>query len=110
MSENLAEMSCSMCVSATESMPVEEQQRLLEKLQGWNIVDEHHLERHYRFKNFKQALSFVNQVGEVAELEKHHPDIYFTWGKVKIEIMTHSIDGLTEADFILAAKIDAITS
>lgn len=109
MSEELAEMSCSMCINATESMPPAEQQEMLKKLDGWDIIDAHYLERKYKFKNFKQALAFVNQVGEVAEAEKHHPDIYFTWGKVTIQIMTHSIDGLTEADFILAAKIDCIT-
>jgi len=108
MTEDLAEMSCSLCVGATETMPVDQQKKMLTQLEGWEIMDGHHLERHYKFKNFKQALAFVNQVGEVAETEKHHPDIYFTWGKVSIQIMTHSVDGLTEADFILAAKINQI--
>lgn len=109
MSEVLAEKSCSMCINATETMPVEEQQVMLAKVPGWEIVDNHHLERKYKFKNFKKALAFVNHVGEVAEVEKHHPDIYFTWGKATIQIMTHSVDGLTEADFILAAKISEIS-
>jgi 4a-hydroxytetrahydrobiopterin dehydratase len=109
MSEELAEMSCKMCVGATETMPVAQQQEMLAKIPNWEIVDNHHLHRRYKFKNFKQALAFVNQVGEVAETEKHHPDIYFTWGKVTIQIMTHSVDGLTEADFVLAAKLNRIS-
>lgn len=110
MSEELAAQSCSVCVGATEAMGSEQQQEYLARLSGWEIIEGHHLERNYKFKNFKLALSFVNKVGEVAEAEKHHPDIYFTWGKVKINIMTHSVDGLTEADFVLAAKINQLDS
>jgi 4a-hydroxytetrahydrobiopterin dehydratase len=72
---------------------------------GWKVIDDHHLSREYRFDDFAQALAFVNRVGEIAEREGHHPDIYFTWGKARIDIWTHKIDGLTESDFILAAKI-----
>jgi len=74
----------------------------------WKAVDEHQLERNYKFPNFKTALEFVNNIGEVAEQEGHHPNIDFTYGKVKITIYTHAIDGLSENDFILAAKIDKI--
>lgn len=72
----------------------------------WKVVDEHHLEKVYVFKDFALALAFTNKVGKIAEEEGHHPDIYLSWGKVKIELWTHKINGLTESDFILAAKID----
>lgn len=73
---------------------------------GWRIVDEHHLEKDYRFPDFAQALAFVNRVGAIAEAEGHHPDLLLAWGRVRISIWTHSIDGLTESDFVLAAKCD----
>ncbi|MGA9476556.1 MAG: 4a-hydroxytetrahydrobiopterin dehydratase, partial [Desulfobacterales bacterium] len=73
---------------------------------GWMIVDEHHLEREYKFKNFRQALDFTNRVGELAEEQGHHPDIHLSWGRVKLKIWTHKINGLTERDFIFAAKVD----
>jgi len=81
---------------------------LLEQLDGWILVAEHHLEKEYRFPNFAEGLEFVNRVGEIAEAEGHHPDISLAWGRVAIKIWTHKIDGLTESDFILAAKIDQI--
>lgn len=84
----------------------------LEKLSAqtpeWQVVDEHHIERDFRFSDFRAALDFTNKVGELAEGEGHHPDIYLAWGKVGIRIWTHKIDGLTESDFILAAKIDRL--
>jgi 4a-hydroxytetrahydrobiopterin dehydratase len=80
----------------------------LKELSGWEVVEQHHLEKGYAFDDFAQALAFVNRVGELAEAEGHHPDIYLTWGKVRIQIWTHKIDGLTESDFILAAKIDEL--
>jgi 4a-hydroxytetrahydrobiopterin dehydratase len=72
----------------------------------WNVVDEHHLTREFRFDDFRQALDFVNKVGELAEQENHHPDIYLTYGRVRIDLWTHKIGGLHENDFVLAAKID----
>lgn len=75
---------------------------------SWCIVNEHHLEKAYYFHDFCQALAFTNMVGEVAEVEGHHPDILLTYGKVKIQLWTHKIDGLSESDFILAAKCDEI--
>ena len=71
---------------------------------AWKVVDGHHLEREFAFPDFKSALAFTNRVGALAESEGHHPDIYLAWGKVRITIWTHKIDGLTESDFILAAK------
>jgi 4a-hydroxytetrahydrobiopterin dehydratase len=74
----------------------------------WNVVNEHHLTRAFTFPNFKQALDFVNRVGTLAEEQGHHPDILLTWGKAEITLWTHKIDGLTESDFIMAAKIDRL--
>jgi 4a-hydroxytetrahydrobiopterin dehydratase len=74
----------------------------------WKIIDEHHLVRAYKFPDFKSALAFVNRVGEVAEEQGHHPDILLAWGKVEITTWTHAVDGLTESDFILAAKVDRL--
>jgi len=82
---------------------------LLGKLDdGWRLVAQHHLEKEYSFEDFVTALEFVNQVGSIAEEQGHHPDIYLTWGRVAVKIWTHKIDGLTESDFILAAKLDAV--
>ena len=73
---------------------------------GWRIVEEHHLEKEYRFSNFAEALAFVNRVGAMAEEQRHHPDLFLAWGRVRVTIWTHKIDGLTESDFVFAAKCD----
>ena len=78
------------------------------QLGGWEVVREHHLEKTYTFPDFQKALVFVNRAGAIAEQEGHHPDLHLSWGKVGVEIWTHKIDGLTESDFILAAKFDQI--
>jgi 4a-hydroxytetrahydrobiopterin dehydratase len=70
------------------------------------VIDEHHLEKQYKFKDFQGALEFVNKVGEMAEAQGHHPDVYLAWGKVKLTVWTHKIKGLHESDFIFAAKAD----
>jgi len=74
----------------------------------WQVINEHHLEKEYKFKNFAQALEFVNKVGRLAESQGHHPDIYLSWGKVKLLLWTHKINGLHKNDFILAAKADEL--
>lgn len=76
--------------------------------EGWKVIGEHHLEKDYLFKNFREALEFTNKIGEIAEQEGHHPDILLSYGKVKIQLWTHKIDGLSESDFILAAKYDNV--
>ncbi len=81
---------------------------LAAQVPGWSVVNDHHLEKEYRFRDFKSALAFTNRVGELAEQQGHHPDILLAWGKVRISIWTHKIDGLTESDFILAAKLDEL--
>ena len=77
---------------------------------SWQIVAEHHLEKEYRFENFADALAFVNRVGAIAEEQNHHPDLFFSWGRARITIWTHKIDGLTESDFVFAAKCDQLAA
>jgi 4a-hydroxytetrahydrobiopterin dehydratase len=74
----------------------------------WKVINDHHLTRAFTFPDFKQALDFVNKVGALAEEQGHHPDIMLKWGKVEITLWTHKIDGLTESDFIMAAKISRL--
>ncbi len=74
----------------------------------WTVSNDHHIEKEFEFPDFKTALAFVNKVGEIAESQGHHPDIFLAWGQVGVKIWTHKIDGLTESDFILAAKIDEL--
>jgi 4a-hydroxytetrahydrobiopterin dehydratase len=81
--------------------------RLMEQLEGWTF-EQGHLAKSYHFPDFKGALEFVNRIGAIAEEQAHHPDVYMTWGKVSLEVWTHKIDGLTESDFILAAKFDEV--
>ena len=76
---------------------------------GWHVVKGHHLEREYKFKDFKEALAFTNAVGKLAEKVGHHPDIFLAWGKVKLTLWTHKIDGLSESDFIFAAKVNNLS-
>ena len=73
---------------------------------GWKVMNGHHLEKLFTFKDFRQALDFTNRIGEVAEQVGHHPDIFLTWGKVRVEIFTHKVNGLTRNDFVLAAKFE----
>ena len=103
----LAQETCIPCRGGVPPLKGKELDALQEKLgNGWQIINEHHLEKEYIFAEFRQALDFTVKVGEVAENQDHHPDIYLVWGKVKLTIWTHKIDGLTESDFILAAKAD----
>jgi 4a-hydroxytetrahydrobiopterin dehydratase len=104
----LASKQCVPCRGGVPPLQGSEITRLLDQLNGWEVVHEHHLKKNYGFANFRDALKFVNQVGELAEDQGHHPDICFGWGKVEVTIWTHKIDGLTESDFILAAKIDEL--
>jgi 4a-hydroxytetrahydrobiopterin dehydratase len=108
--EELAQKSCVPCKGDVPPLEGDALESLSQQLPEWEVVRGHHLRREYSFSNFAKALEFVNRVGEVAETEGHHPNISFTWGKVEIEIFTHSIDGLTESDFVLAAKIEQLKS
>jgi 4a-hydroxytetrahydrobiopterin dehydratase len=86
----------------------EELHRQIGKLEGWTLADEKRLEKEYRFPDFKEALAYVNRLGEAAERAGHHPDIFFTWGKVKVTLWTHSAGGVTAKDVALAAEADAV--
>jgi 4a-hydroxytetrahydrobiopterin dehydratase len=105
----LAEKTCVSCHGGVPPLPQAEAEALLSQVDAWELVNNHHLAKSYRFKNFADALAFVNRVGAVAEEQNHHPDIYLAWGKVGLEIWTHKINGLTESDFIFAAKVDAVS-
>ncbi len=103
----LADKTCVPCKGGVPPLGAEKIREMLGQLQpGWQINAQGHLEKNYDFKDFAQALAFVNRVGAVAEAEGHHPDLYVSWGRCRIEIWTHKIHGLTESDFYLAAKAD----
>lgn len=105
----LSKKSCVPCRGGIPPLKGEKLSSLHSQLkEGWQILDEHHLEKTYLFPDFVTALKFTNQIGELAEKEGHHPDIYLSYGKVKLCIWTHKIDGLSESDFILAAKCDEL--
>jgi len=106
---SLANEKCIPCRGGVPPLKGEELRSLAEELgNGWQVIEEHHLEKTFPFPDFAQALAFTNRVGAVAEEEGHHPDIYLAWGKVRVTIWTHKIDGLTRSDFILAAKVDKL--
>ncbi|HYW44908.1 MAG TPA: 4a-hydroxytetrahydrobiopterin dehydratase [Bryobacteraceae bacterium] len=105
----LADKHCVPCRGGVPPLKGEELQRMKAQVTGWQVVDQHHLDKAYTFPDFRTALAFVNQVGAIAEQEGHHPDLFLSWGKVGVKIWTHKIDGLTESDFILAAKIDKLS-
>ncbi|MFZ0565426.1 MAG: 4a-hydroxytetrahydrobiopterin dehydratase [Chlamydiales bacterium] len=106
---NLSTKKCIPCKKGTpplEGEVVTELSNMLGK--EWKVVNEHHIEKEFRFKDFAEALVFINKVGALAEEEQHHPDVHLSWGKARIVLWTHKINGLSENDFILAAKIDQI--
>ena len=108
MTEQLADKQCVPCRGGVPPLKGKELQALLGNVPQWTATNEHHLRREFRFPDFQQALDFVNRVGAVAEEQGHHPDMLLSWGKVEVTLWTHKIDGLTESDFIMAAKIDRL--
>jgi len=106
---NLTGKKCVPCSGGVPPLDRGAIDQLHQEVSEWDVVDQHHLSRRYKFPDFLQTLAFVNKVGELAESEGHHPNIYFTYGEARIDIWTHQIDGLTESDFILAAKIDILS-
>jgi 4a-hydroxytetrahydrobiopterin dehydratase len=105
----LAQKHCVPCEGGTKPLTPDEYGAILRTLKGWEDIKNIKIEKTYKFKDFKKALAFVNKVGEIAETEQHHPNIYlFGWNKVKITLTTHAIKGLSENDFIMASKIDEI--
>lgn len=108
MMSQLAEKDCVPCRGGVPPLTTDEIEPFLVQLSGWEVMDSHHLEKAYDFPDFLSALDFVNQIGLIAEQQGHHPDVFLSWGKVGIKIWTHKINGLTESDFVLAAKIDEL--
>lgn len=107
----LADKICTPCRGGVPPLAGEELNALAAELAGgWQVIDGHHLEKEYRFPDFRRALDFTNLIGELAEEVNHHPNIFLTWGKVRVELWTHKIDGLNEADFVWAAKADRLAS
>jgi 4a-hydroxytetrahydrobiopterin dehydratase len=106
---SLAEKNCVPCRGGVPPLKGKELKTLHTEIPEWAVISEHHLVRTFKFPDFKAALAFVNRVGEIAEQQGHHPDILLGWGKAEITTWTHAVDGLTESDFILAAKIDRLT-
>ncbi len=107
---DLASKKCVPCEGGTPSMPRADAEKLLREVEGWELVDSGVLKirKNFKFKDFKEALEFVNKVGKIAESEGHHPDICLGWGRVEIILFTHAIKGLFDSDFIMAAKIDKL--
>lgn len=109
MSPSLAEKECVPCRGGVPPLRGEELERLQDELDaGWRVVDEHHLEKAFEFEDWASAQTFVERVGDLAEQQGHHPDLHLSYGRVGIELWTHKIDGLTESDFVLAAKIEEL--
>ena len=104
----LAAKTCVPCRGGVPPLRGAELRSLESQVAGWTVTNEHHISKVFTFPDFAKALAFVNRVGELAEQQGHHPDIFLTWGKAEIKTWTHKIDGLTESDFILAAKIDQL--
>lgn len=104
----LASEHCAPCEAGTPPLGVKEIERLSRQLEGWQVVDGKKLVKEFRFPDFSQALAFVDRLGVVAESEGHHPDVSLSWGKVGVELSTHSVGGLSKNDFILAAKAEEV--
>lgn len=104
---SLTKMKCQPCEGWVKPMVEEEYASYLKKVKGWEVVEEKKINKHFKFKDFKSALAFVNKIGKIAEAENHHPNIYlYGWNKVRVTLTTFSIGGLSQNDFIMAAKID----
>ena len=104
----LKDKKCDCATGNVQRLTQEGIEALLKEVKDWKVVDDHHLRKEYTFKKYLEAVQFVNQLAAIAEEQNHHPNIYLTWGKVRVEIYTHVVNGLTDNDFILAAKYDAL--
>ena len=109
---NFIDKNCVPCEGSIHSLDISEIHKYQKKIQGWDVTkskkETYFLEKNFKFKNFKTSKNFIDKVGEISENENHHPEISFGWGYARIAITTHAIEGLSENDFILAAKIDQI--
>jgi len=106
--EQLAQKHCKPCSGETPALKGNALQEMLGHIEGWELIEDQKIAKNFKFNDFRTTLDFVNKVGELAEMEDHHPNICFTWGRCRIELSTHKVDGLSENDFILAAKIDQL--
>ena len=104
----LADKDCIPCKGGVPPLGAAAIRELLTEIDGWEAIDDHHLSKAFKFKDFAGALAFVDKVGAMADAQWHHPDIYLAWGTARIDIWTHKINGLTESDFVFAAKCDAL--
>ncbi len=104
--EELTQRHCIACDAGTPAMTAQQAEAMLGQVPAWELADGR-LSRCFKFKNFREAMSFINRVAELAESEGHHPDIHISWNRVRLDLITHSIHGLSENDFILAAKLNA---
>ncbi|MCU1298820.1 MAG: pterin-4-alpha-carbinolamine dehydratase [Acidobacteriaceae bacterium] len=108
----MSELASKTCVPCRGGIPplkgkeLAEIHKQLPQFTDWKVINEHHVTRTFNFPDFKQGLEFVNRIGALAEEQGHHPDILLTWGKVEVTLWTHKVNGLTESDFIMAAKIE----
>jgi 4a-hydroxytetrahydrobiopterin dehydratase len=108
---NLTQQKCVPCEGGVEPLKRVEFEKYLEQVAQWRVLEDKELEREFKFKDFNEALGFVNRVGEIAEQERHHPDLYLHgWNKLRINLMTHAIGGLSINDFVMAAKIDQMSA
>ena len=105
---SLASKTCVPCRGGVPALKGDALTTLRAEIPQWNVVDDHHITRTFKFSDFRRALAFVNRVGELAEEQGHHPDVLLAWGKAEITLWTHAVNGLTESDFIMAAKIDRL--
>lgn len=108
MSDPLCEKTCTPCQAGGEPLTGTPLDQYVRQVPQWELIEGKKIRRSFKCKNFAEALAFVNQVGEIAEAEQHHPDISFGWGRATVELTTHKIDGLSPNDFIVAAKIDRL--
>jgi 4a-hydroxytetrahydrobiopterin dehydratase len=110
MESTLADEACEACTSTDEPLTEAGYAEYLGELDGdvWTVVDDHHLEGTYPLEDFRDALEFTYEIGELAEAEWHHPDLHLEWGEVRVEMWTHKIDGLHKTDFVMAARMDRI--
>ncbi|MGC8669216.1 MAG: 4a-hydroxytetrahydrobiopterin dehydratase [Chthonomonadales bacterium] len=108
MADGLADRRCVPCRGGTPPLTPEQIAPLLMQLQGWSIVEDYKLYKRFRLRNFSEAMDLANSVARIADEEGHHPDLYVAWGELRVYLWTHKIAGLTESDFIMAAKIDRV--
>lgn len=105
---DLAGKTCVPCRGGVPPLAGKELETFAAQVSAWKVINGHHITREFKFSDFVEALAFVNKIGALAEAQGHHPDIFLTWGRVAVTLWTHKIDGLTESDFIMAAKIDRL--